>query len=180
MSEHYNVDYEFPFPPNGKVLFKGIYVRLPDNDLPKVSIPSERESAFQVQQPIRIRINGCVSIPSERESAFQASPLRRLARTHGKFPFPPNGKVLFKYMPEDHLPGKKERCFHSLRTGKCFSSQPEQTPELQLYTGFHSLRTGKCFASGRPITEFRQRGKSFDSLRTGKCFSSSVVLLRSS
>ena len=63
----------FRFPPNGKVLFKSLaaVAKLRSQHL-LVSIPSEREGAFQAEGELAARIEAC------------------------KFPFPPNGKVLFK------------------------------------------------------------------------------------
>ena len=87
---------KFPFPTNGKGLFKRELRDISDRML-WVSIPYERERAFQVGKwRLGRRVCYSVSIPYERERAFQ---------------------VRESFLPID----ENSHRFHSLRTGKGFS-----------------------------------------------------------
>ena len=93
----------FQFPTNGKGLFKFLtHINVQSVD-PLVSIPYERERAFQVAAAV-----GC-------------------GKSTVKFQFPPNGKGLFKDEIDKTLKSDFESlCFNSLRTGKGFSSLKHQ------------------------------------------------------
>ena len=76
---------------------------------------------------LRCRTDG-VSIPSERESAFQVMNRIPKAELFQGFQFPPSGKVHFKFLS---LAFSGFRCvgFNSLRAGKCISRHPFFDPD---------------------------------------------------
>ena len=86
----------FQFPTNGKGLFKR--KRLGNRaDVYYVSIPYERERAFQVYaKRVLKKANREVSIPYERERAFQVEGKMELLIKDTMFQFPTNGKGHFK------------------------------------------------------------------------------------
>ena len=111
-----------------------------------VSIPSERESALQavVVFPF-LEFPVPVSIPSERESALQVGRVHRRP-VNREFPFPPNGKVLCKTAPASPVKGQLWYEFQFPPNGKVLCKSRFTDTPLSPSRCFHSLRTGKCFA----------------------------------
>ena len=155
-----------------------------------ISIPSERESAFQVGRirhchtPIRTRFNSlragkCISrkltrrlervavkfqFPPNGKVHFKYNFERDTFRLQWKFQFPPSGKVHFKRRSQSTLP-RISICFNSLRAGKCISSQTAETRPV-LPPRFNSLRAGKCISSQTDPTQInRTNGVSIPSER---------------
>ena len=135
----------FQFPPNGKPHFKknrniartgtklhfnslrtgnrisSVALQELENHAINISIPSERESAFQATQAYRKWDSYIpISIPSERESAFQ----------DGR-------RVLLNWVLRSN--------FNSLRTGKRIS-RLKRSPSNSRTRSFNSLRTGNRFS----------------------------------
>ena len=112
----------------------------------RVSIPSERESAFQVRFSVVERLGLAVSIPSERESAFQVSIKQVPVGADLAVSIPSERESAFQAKPIS-TPMPMIHCFNSLRAGKCISRINRR---IQMFVGmlsFNSLRAGKCISS---------------------------------
>ena len=189
--------FQFQFPPSGKVHFK-ILVRC-QRLSPSLCFNSLRAgkciSSLRMFSVLQFY---CwqVSIPSERESAFQVLQQRLISVEDKLFQFPPSGKVHFKELYWGELEILKHG-FNSLRAGKCISRESGRLGygNTQLRR-FNSLRAGKCISRQRKLSRKRQmlhvsipseresafqvdaryadqkeRLVGFNSLRAGKCIS---------
>ena len=138
---------EFPFPTNGKEHFKEMDTsQIKRRCTEKVSIPYERERAFQEFGLDCMHFNKLhVSIPYERERAFQARRGLSLLRTRRMVSIPYERERAFQE-PEKHyiykmcqvsIPYERERAFQG--TGAEILQWVQQS--------FNSLRTGKSISS---------------------------------
>ena len=86
----------FQFPPNGKGLFKCPPTSSNGVNASWFQFPPNGKPHFKTSTRLTQRTATGVSIPSERETAFQGESERDLTKQNIEFQFPPNGKALFK------------------------------------------------------------------------------------